>query len=48
MVFNGIISLILLVPPEDAESLGILFCEKIMKAGQSEKGDKRMSTRIKL
>ncbi|XP_041366455.1 eukaryotic translation initiation factor 3 subunit M-like isoform X2 [Gigantopelta aegis] len=48
MVFNGIISLILLVPPEDAESLGILFCEKIMKAGQSDKGDKRMSTRIKL
>ncbi|XP_048242219.1 eukaryotic translation initiation factor 3 subunit M-like [Haliotis rufescens] len=45
MLFNGIISLILMVPPEGVESLGTLFCEKIVKATTSEK---RLGVRVKL
>ena len=43
MVFNGIISLLLVVP--EAESVVILFCEKV---GKLPDGDKRATLRLRM
>ncbi|RUS74218.1 hypothetical protein EGW08_018024 [Elysia chlorotica] len=45
MVFNGIISLLLLVPAADAESVVTLFCEKV---GKVPDGDKRAALRLRM
>jgi translation initiation factor 3 subunit M len=45
MVFTGIITLILVVPEADAESVVTLFCEKISKAPV---GDKRANVRLRM
>lgn len=45
MVFTGIITLILVVPEADAESVVTLFCEKISKAPV---GEKRATSRLRI
>lgn len=45
MVFNGIITLILVVPETDAESVVTLFCEKV---GKAPLGDKRGVSRLRM
>ncbi|KAK6191351.1 hypothetical protein SNE40_003066 [Patella caerulea] len=45
MVFNGVISLVLLLPPNEAESVVTLFCEKVGKAPPT---DKRINIRLKM
>ena len=45
MVFNGIISLLLVVPAQDAESVVTLFCEKV---GKLPDGDKRAGLRLRM
>ncbi|KAK7490753.1 hypothetical protein BaRGS_00017982 [Batillaria attramentaria] len=45
MVFNGIITLILVVPEAEAESVVTLFCEKV---GKAPAGDKRSVVRLKM
>ncbi|KAK7098489.1 eukaryotic translation initiation factor 3 subunit M-like [Littorina saxatilis] len=45
MVFNGIITLILVVPEADAESVVTLFCEKV---GKAPSGDKKASSRLRM
>uniref|UniRef100_A0A0B7AJK9 Eukaryotic translation initiation factor 3 subunit M n=1 Tax=Arion vulgaris TaxID=1028688 RepID=A0A0B7AJK9_9EUPU len=45
MVFNGIISLLLVVPVQDAESVVTLFCEKV---GKLPDGDKRAALRLRM
>ena len=45
MVFNGIITLILVVPEADAESVVTLFCEKV---GKAPPGDKRGVSRLRM
>ena len=45
MVFNGIISLLLLVPAAEAESVVTLFCEKV---GKVPDGDKRAALRLRM
>ncbi|ESP02553.1 hypothetical protein LOTGIDRAFT_138250 [Lottia gigantea] len=45
MVFNGIISLVLLLPPNEAESVVTLFCEKV---GKAPSNDKRINIRLKM
>ncbi|XP_050407989.1 eukaryotic translation initiation factor 3 subunit M [Patella vulgata] len=45
MVFNGVISLVLLLPPNEAESVVTLFCEKVGKAPAT---DKRINIRLKM
>ena len=45
MVFNGIITLILVVPEADAESVVTLFCEKV---GKAPAGDKRGVSRLRM
>lgn len=45
MVFNGIITLVLFVPPVDAESVVTLFCEKV---GKAPPGDKRGIIRLRM
>ncbi|XP_076450722.1 eukaryotic translation initiation factor 3 subunit M-like [Babylonia areolata] len=45
MVFNGIITLILVVPETDAESVVTLFCEKV---GKAPPGDKRGVSRLRM
>ncbi|XP_074660082.1 eukaryotic translation initiation factor 3 subunit M-like [Tubulanus polymorphus] len=44
-VFNSIISLILIIPPEKSENVVVSFCEKLAK---SPPGDKRATVRVKL
>ena len=44
-VFNGIISMMLLVPAEQAEEPVVLFCQKVAKF---VKGDKKGNIRIKM
>merc|ERR1711963_89035 len=45
MVFNGIITLILVVPEADGESVVTLFCEKV---GKAPAGDKKASSRLRM
>ncbi|CAL1547109.1 unnamed protein product [Lymnaea stagnalis] len=45
MVFNGIISLLLVVPVQEAESVVTLFCEKV---GKLPDGDKRVPLRLRM
>jgi len=45
MVFNGIISLLLVVPAAEAESVVTLFCEKV---GKLPEGDKRAALRLRM
>lgn len=45
MVFNGIISLLLVVPVQEAESVVLLFCEKV---GKLPEGDSRAALRIRM
>jgi translation initiation factor 3 subunit M len=45
MVINGIISLLLVVPVQEAESVVTLFCEKV---GKLPDGDKRAALRLRL
>ncbi|BFZ05155.1 hypothetical protein BsWGS_08194 [Bradybaena similaris] len=45
MVFNGIISLLLVVPVQEAESVVTLFCEKV---GKLPDGDKRAALRLRM
>ncbi|KAL8589216.1 hypothetical protein ACOMHN_017018 [Nucella lapillus] len=45
MVFNGIITLILVVPEADGESVVTLFCEKV---GKAPHGDKRGVSRLRM
>ena len=44
-VFNGIISMMLLVPAEQAEEPVALFCQKVSKFS---KGDKKANVRIRM
>ncbi|XP_059148574.1 eukaryotic translation initiation factor 3 subunit M-like [Physella acuta] len=46
MVFNGIISLLLVVPVQDAESVVTLFCEKVGKLPEGDQ--KRVALRIRM
>jgi len=45
MVFNGLISLLLVLPPAESESVVTLFCEKV---GKLPDGDKRAALRLRV